>query len=145
MRLLPCFLAFEFFSIRSPGPVKPYDVECEGFNLMYPKIANEKLSSLPGAAAVLENDVDLKVDTAITNFLSSLSQIGPELLSVREPYRNVDSLNIGNHLNPSFFSLQGGLTLSFFERRTTRQLFGLVNNEEKVVYVKLVNSFCLFG
>jgi hypothetical protein len=48
---------------------------------MYPKIANEKLSSLPGAA-VLENDVDLKVDTAITNFLSSLSQIGPELLSV---------------------------------------------------------------
>ena len=51
---------------------------------MYPKIANEKLSTYPGAAAVLENDVDLKVDTAITNFLSSLSQIGPELLSVSE-------------------------------------------------------------
>ena len=31
--------------------------------------------------------------------------------------------------------VQGGLTLSFFERRATRQLFGLVSNEEKVTYV----------
>lgn len=50
---------------------------------MYPKIANEKLTGIPGAA-VLENDVDKKVDSAITNFLSSLSQIGPELMSVSD-------------------------------------------------------------
>ena len=31
--------------------------------------------------------------------------------------------------------MKGGLTLSFFERRATRQLFGLVSNEEKVTYV----------
>jgi len=30
--------------------------------------------------------------------------------------------------------LQGGLTLSFFERRKTQQLFGLVSNEERVVW-----------
>ena len=29
--------------------------------------------------------------------------------------------------------IQGGLTLSFFERRKTQQLFGLVSNEERVV------------
>mmetsp|Transcript_28567 Transcript_28567/g.59846 ORF Transcript_28567/g.59846 Transcript_28567/m.59846 type:complete len:140 (+) Transcript_28567:2-421(+) len=42
-------------------------------------------------------------------FLTKLSQIGPELLI-------------------------GGLTLSFFERRKTQQLFGLVSNEERIVW-----------
>ena len=32
---------------------------------------------------MLENDVDKKVDSAIEAFLRSLSQIGPELMSVR--------------------------------------------------------------
>lgn len=48
------------------------------------------------------------VDDAIEKFLLSLTQIGPELLS-------------------------GGLTVSFFERRASRQLFGLVSHEERVV------------
>jgi len=30
--------------------------------------------------------------------------------------------------------IQGGLTLSFFERRKTQQLFGLVSNEERVIW-----------
>lgn len=30
-------------------------------------------------------------------------------------------------------TLQGSLTLSFFERRASRQLFGLVSHEEQVV------------
>jgi len=54
--------------------------------------------------------VDRAVDDAIESFLRTLSQIGPELLS-------------------------GSLTLSFFERRATRQLFGLVSHEERVVCV----------
>jgi len=58
-------------------------------------------------------DVDKKVDDAIEAFLRSLSQIGPELL-------------------------QGCLTLGFFERRATRQLFGLVSHEEKVVWEQWV-------
>jgi hypothetical protein len=69
-------------SIRSPGPVTPRDVECEGFNLTYPRIANDKLNTIPGAHSALEYDVDKKVDSSITTFLTSLSQIGPELLSV---------------------------------------------------------------
>jgi hypothetical protein len=56
----------------------------------------------------LNTDVDQKVDDAIESFLRTLSQIGPELLS-------------------------GCLTLSFFERRATRQLFGLVSHEERVM------------
>ena len=62
----------------------PRDVECEGFELTYARIASDKSpqsgssSSLPST----ENDVDKKVDDAIESFLRSLSQIGPELMSV---------------------------------------------------------------
>jgi Autophagy-related protein 101 len=79
--------------LRSPGPVTPRDVECEGLrNITYTTIAG----------------FDAKVDDSIESFLRSLSQIGPELLC-------------------------GGLTLSFFERRASRQLFGLVSHEERVM------------
>ena len=80
-----CFLVFSVYciifqklSIRSPGPVTPRDVECEGFNLTYPRIAIASSST----TSALENDVDKKVDDAINSFLLTLSQIGPELLSV---------------------------------------------------------------
>jgi len=97
--------------IRSPGPVAPRDVHCEGFDLTYTRIASDQSSNAGGGAmhSVIESDIDRKVDNAIEVFLRSLSQIGPELLS-------------------------GCLTLSFFERRASRQLFGLVSHEEKVVW-----------
>ena len=104
-----CFLP----SLRSPGPVTPRDVECEDFNITYTRIASDRTSRMTSKSAAvsfsLENDVDQKVDDAIESFLRTLSQIGPELLS-------------------------GCLTLSFFERRASRQLFGLVSHEERVVF-----------
>lgn len=101
-------------SLRSPGPVTPKDVECEDFNMTYARIANNHHSQVPNKVSgnvihSLENDIDQKVDDAIESFLRTLSQIGPELLS-------------------------GCLTISFFERRATRQLFGLVSHEERVVF-----------
>lgn len=54
--------------------------------MTYTRIASSKpaqratSSSTPSYS--LENDVDRKVDDAIESFLRSLSQIGPELLSV---------------------------------------------------------------
>jgi autophagy-related protein 101 len=109
---LQCILHTILF-IRSPGSVAPRDVECEGFGITYPRIASDNKSSRPaGTASIpdpLENDVDKKVDDAIESFLRKLSQIGPELMS-------------------------GSLTLSFFERRASRQLFGLVSHEERVVF-----------
>lgn len=82
---LQCVLHTILF-IRSPGPVAPRDVECEGFELTYTRIASNKAqhsSTTPVAfSSALENDVDKKVDDAIESFLRSLSQIGPELLSV---------------------------------------------------------------
>lgn len=89
-------------SLRSPGPVTPRDMECEGFSLAYTRIAGGSTNS------AISTDVDQKVDDAIESFLRTLSQIGPELLS-------------------------GSLTLSFFERRATRQLFGLVSHEERIM------------
>jgi hypothetical protein len=76
--------------------VTPRDVECEGFNVTYTRIASgsssNSSSSFNKAVAVvgtttqhhslLETDVDRKVDESIESFLRSLSQIGPELLSV---------------------------------------------------------------
>lgn len=90
----------------------PCDVQCEDFGITYSKISSdrESKSSLASPSSFsIENDVDRKVDDAIESFLRSLSQIGPELLS-------------------------GCLTLSFFERRASRQLFGLVSHEERVVW-----------
>ena len=61
--------------------MSPRDVECEGFDfLTYPRIA-----STPSSPSNLNYDVDKKVDESIQNFLMKLSQIGPELLSVRNP------------------------------------------------------------
>lgn len=60
----------------------PVDVECEGFNLTYPRIASDKMNAIQGVASTLDYDVDKKVDASIASFLTSLSQIGPELLSV---------------------------------------------------------------
>lgn len=83
-----CLLTFSTFickSIRSPGSVAPRDVECEGFGITYPRIASDNKSSR-GVVSIpdpLENDVDKKVDDAIESFLRKLSQIGPELMSVR--------------------------------------------------------------
>jgi hypothetical protein len=65
--------------------VTPRDVECEGFNLTYTRIASDrhqKVSSQPPSSHSLNTDVDQKVDDAIESFLRTLSQIGPELLSV---------------------------------------------------------------
>ena len=72
------------------------------------------------SSSALSAGVDQKVDDAIESFLRTLSQIGPELLS-------------------------GCLTLSFFERRATRQLFGLVSHEERVVYVCQSVVCCCHG
>jgi len=86
-----------FHSIRSPGPVSPQDVHCEGFDMTYTRIANDISSSTSTMPTNNNNDhqhhhfLDKKVDESIENFLQSLTQIGPELLS-------------------------GMLTLKFFER-----------------------------
>lgn len=102
----------------------PQDVHCEGFDMTYTRIANDSSQSstaiAPGSGGIpsvsssvmSENNnyfLDKKVDDSIENFLKSLIQIGPELLS-------------------------GCLTLSFFERRASKQLFGLVSHEEKVIW-----------
>ena len=90
-------------SIRSPGPVSPEDVECEGFDITYTRIAGDK-SPQHGRTAVpplLENnnDIHVKVDYAIEGFLKNLSQIGPELLSVRTVYRETWRALLGKNLS----------------------------------------------
>jgi len=66
------------------------------------------------------NYLDTKVDDSIDNFLRShLYQIGPELLS-------------------------GCLTVSFFERRASRQLFGFIpSHEEKVIWEQWIMHIVL--
>ena len=138
--------------IRSPGPVAPFDVHCETFQLSYTRIATDdddspiphhqhtnrystqpSLSSSsphkhpykqhyhlfqkqthhqhhhPPTSTYHKSDLDRKVDDSIETFLRMLTPIGPELMA-------------------------GNLGISFFERRTKNKLFGLVNQEEKVVW-----------
>ena len=74
----------------------PEDVQCESFDLTYTRIAGEKplhhqrggggttTSGVPATTSSgVEHDLHRKVDVAIETFLQGLSQIGPELLSVR--------------------------------------------------------------
>mmetsp|Transcript_7495 Transcript_7495/g.13197 ORF Transcript_7495/g.13197 Transcript_7495/m.13197 type:complete len:237 (+) Transcript_7495:67-777(+) len=114
--------------IRSPGPVAPHDVHCESFQTTYTRIATDheppptnKYSSQSRALsgqqhhynqqlpAYHKSDLDRKVDDSIETFLRTLTPIGPELMA-------------------------GNLAVSFFERRSKNKLFGLVNQEEKVVW-----------
>lgn len=144
--------------IRSPGPVAPFDVHCESFQLSYTRIATDddndssipqltnrystqtsrasssSLSSSPHQHHQLhykqqqqqkqshhhqyhnhppssyhKSELDHKVDDSIETFLRTLTPIGPELMA-------------------------GNLGISFFERRTKNKLFGLVNQEEKVIW-----------
>ena len=92
---LQCLLHTILF-VRAPGPVTPYDCDCENFNLTYSKIGKIE-------------DVDRQVDESIEKFMLSLKPIGPELS-------------------------RGDISLSFFERRVTKQLFGLVSNEERIIW-----------
>lgn len=57
----------------------------------------------------LKSELDRKVDDSIETFLRTLSPIGPELMA-------------------------GCLSLSFYERKAKNKLFGLVQQEEKVVW-----------
>jgi len=98
-------ILYTILFIRSPGGVSPRDVECCG---EFEFLVYPRIAT-SSSLSTINCDVDKKVDESIQNFLMKLSQIGPELLS-------------------------GGLTLSFFERRKTQQLFGLVSNEERVVW-----------
>lgn len=109
--------------IRSPGQVAPYDVQCESFDTTYTRIAtdNDPPPTLHQSRQhhnqqptnLLKSDLDRKVDDSIETFLQTLSPIGPELMA-------------------------GCLTLSFFERRAKNKLFGLVHQEEKVVWEQWV-------
>jgi hypothetical protein len=60
-----------------------------------------------------KSELDCKVDDSIETFLRSLTPIGPELMT-------------------------GCLTLSFYERKAKNKLFGLVHQEEKVVWEQWV-------
>jgi len=114
--------------IRSPVSVTPADVLCEGFDICYTRISNDttNTTTLPTLTHHNYNNhhhnnnnspkksqkrhfLDQRVDDSIESFLTTLTQIGPELLS-------------------------GCLTLSFFERRESKQLFGLVSHEEKIIW-----------
>lgn len=118
--------------IRSPGPVAPHDVHCESFQMTYTRIATDAdplpiggggryPSGQPRAPSSShpyhynqqptyhKSDLDRRVDDSIEAFLRTLTPIGPELMA-------------------------GNLAVSFFERRSKNKLFGLVNQEERVVW-----------
>jgi autophagy-related protein 101 len=138
---LQCLLHTILF-IRAPGLVAPVDVHLEDFDLTYTKIdtslqAQEQeqmppqqqeqqqqgqqpspvlnyFYSNPNDAvnhnnAQHPNQLEQRVDDVIDSLLRSLVPIGPDLS-------------------------QGGVMLNFFEKRASKQLFGFMKHEEKVVF-----------
>lgn len=83
-------ILYTILFIRSPGPVSPRDIECEGFDfLTYPRIAG-----IPSSPSNLNYDVDKRVNESIQIFSMKLSQIGPELLSVCLIFRKCQMIDI---------------------------------------------------
>ena len=94
----------------------PLDVHCEGFDLTYTRInssapttsSTDRGVTTSGSGSTYISRDERKVNESIEGFFKNLKQVGPELLS-------------------------GNLTLSFFERRSSKQLFGLIAHDEKVM------------
>ena len=87
------------------------------------------------------------VDSAVDSLMATLTPAGPELLKVRARARacapsrataerarrriHAPTPHTPRRVVASSARAQGVVTLSFFERRISRTLFGLVSNEEK--------------
>uniref|UniRef100_K3WCJ9 Autophagy-related protein 101 n=1 Tax=Globisporangium ultimum (strain ATCC 200006 / CBS 805.95 / DAOM BR144) TaxID=431595 RepID=K3WCJ9_GLOUD len=128
---------------RAPGPVRPSEATCHAFpNITYSLCA--------------VGDVSRKVEHAVKSFEESIvaaAAMGPPMpyghqgsgyySQTQQPATNhyggrrrgsgSDALGI-----PSGGSASGCLVVTFFERKVKKALFGLMSNEEKVLFEKWV-------
>jgi autophagy-related protein 101 len=144
---LKCILHTILF-VRAPGNVTPRDTDCEGFNLLYTRIApgtnntsttgsgttNNVTSTSTGKQQQQQQTTTSKSSSTPSSSSSSLYDVDVKVDDAIESFLRTLS-QIGPEL------LSGCLTLNFFERRTNSQLFGLVSHEERVVYVFAVYLF----
>lgn len=122
---------------RAPGPVRPSEATCQAF----PSVSYS-------LCAV--GDVSRKVDLAVKVFEESVIQGaavlgGPAAAGIgsgfmtssqfhyqQQPYGGIEGA--GNNRAGGF----GCLVVTFFERKVKKALFGLMSNEEKVVFEKWI-------
>lgn len=113
---------------RAPGPVRPSEATCQAFpNISYSLCA--------------VGDVGRKVDLAVKVFEESIVA-GAAVLggpsgvssfmsaSASQPYGGQDGASRAGG--------SGCLVVTFFERKVKKALFGLMSNEEKVVFEKWI-------
>ncbi|TYZ61757.1 hypothetical protein PybrP1_001083 [[Pythium] brassicae (nom. inval.)] len=125
---------------RAPGPVRPSEATCHAFpSVTYPLCA--------------VGDVSRKVDLAARTFEESVSAaaaMGPPApyghagasgyfaqQQQQQSYRGSRG-SFGAMGIPSGGSASGCLVVAFFERKVKKALFGLMSNEEKVLFEKWV-------
>lgn len=141
-----CLLHTILFT-RAPGPVRPSEATCHAF----PSITYS-------LCAV--GDVSRKVEHAVQSFEESIAAsaaMGPpapygqsggasgyfqqssSLSSQQQQYGHRGRRGSGGALGiPSGGSAAGCLVVAFFERKVKKALFGLMSNEEKVLFEKWV-------
>lgn len=121
---------------RAPGPVRPSEATCQSFpNVSYSLCA--------------VGDVSRKVDLAVKVFEESVVQ-GAAVLggpSVSSGYLSGSHYNYQQQQQQPYGGSEGGasrasgsgcLVVTFFERKVKKALFGLMSNEEKVVFEKWI-------
>jgi autophagy-related protein 101 len=119
---------------RAPGPVRPSEATCQAFpNVSYSLCA--------------VGDVSRKVDLAVKVFEESVVQgaavLGPP--GVGSGYMTGSHFHYqqqqpygGSDAGSSRAGGSGCLVVTFFERKVKKALFGLMSNEEKVVFEKWI-------
>lgn len=121
---------------RAPGPVRPSEATCHAFpSVTYPLCA--------------VGDVSRKVELAARTFEESVSAAaamgppapygyaGASSYFQQQQYGNGGRRGSGSGMGiPSGGSASGCLVIAFFERKVKKALFGLMSNEEKVLFEK---------
>lgn len=121
---------------RAPGPVRPSEATCQAF---------------PGVSYSLcaVGDVSRKVDLAVKVFEESVVQgaavLGAPIGGGGSGYMTGSHLHYqqqqpygGSDAGASRAGGSGCLVVTFFERKVKKALFGLMSNEEKVVFEKWI-------
>lgn len=122
---------------RAPGPVRPSEATCHAFpSVTYPLCA--------------VGDVSRKVDMAVRSFEESVAAaaaMGPPApygqsaaasSYYQQPPPQYGRRGSGALGIPSGGSASGCLVVAFFQRKVKKALFGLMSNEEKVLFEKWV-------
>ncbi|KAG5191542.1 hypothetical protein JKP88DRAFT_285080 [Tribonema minus] len=137
---LQCLLHTILF-VRAPGPLRPREAHCDYFDLTYARYAPTWNRHLPtDSNRVLTVLVNRHLPTDSNRVLTVL------VVRAHDPQHQPLKPLVKDLLAACWPDLsKGWVTLSFFERRIKKTMFGLMSNEEKIAWEQWVVPVLVSG